>query len=352
MNRSWTSRAFTLIELLVVIAIIALLVSLLLPSIAGARETARTTVCSANLHQLGVASLAYANDQKGYFCSGNFDNRVASFTGQPRTNFSSGHPEYAFNRMGWVADQVNGGYGKPGAALCPSSICRSSENLTVARTGLGSGFSVEVDGTSATTLDSTGVQKLISEGYNTNYCQSWYMASTSMTSPYVGVATDPKRHVFVRGPLQDSQILGSASPDKVPFFGDSTQQIGGGENQLDPDTVLMPDGQTTPGAKALTDGPRQGIIPGFTGPVWGRQDYTDFGPSHGKGGFKLNPFGNDRVYGNIGFADGHVTLFVDKNRDGWFGQTQAIIQGINTVRYDDLEPKVFGGWLNQSGLPF
>lgn len=58
-------KAFTLIELLVVIAIIALLVSILLPSLNKAKDLANQVVCGSNQHSIGIALLMYANDYDG-----------------------------------------------------------------------------------------------------------------------------------------------------------------------------------------------------------------------------------------------------------------------------------------------
>lgn len=78
--------AFTLVELLVVIAIIAILVSLLLPALVGAKEKARRVACNNHLRQFIFATHLYGDDNTQQLPSGAAERQQVAYTPVIRTN--------------------------------------------------------------------------------------------------------------------------------------------------------------------------------------------------------------------------------------------------------------------------
>lgn len=124
---------FTLIELLVVIAIIAILVGILLPSLAGAREAGRAVVCNAHIRAFALGLSAYGLDNRGFIPGPNTTGIDVVWNGYRES------PETPTQNWDWMSPLVGQDMGFPINRLekfericmtdlrCPSNTTRYTE---------------------------------------------------------------------------------------------------------------------------------------------------------------------------------------------------------------------------------
>lgn len=109
-------RFFTLIELLVVISIITILMSILLPSLSKARETAKRLSCLSNLKQIGAAQFVYVDSYDGGFTPGFY-------------NYGVNYAYPSILKESGITDS------KSNIFLCPSEVSRTWDTTLQCFTG-------------------------------------------------------------------------------------------------------------------------------------------------------------------------------------------------------------------------
>lgn len=231
-NGKRQAAGFTLVELLVVIAIIGILVSLLIPAAARAREAARTAQCSSNLRQFGVGLFLFADrDPQERLCTGSWD--------QGRDG--------CMDTYGWVADLVNIGAARPAEMLCPSNPLRGPEKFNDL-IGLIGSVEAAKDGVPDTARLTEGACKtlatltagsadradfvarnFVDKGYNANYSAGWFLIRSAIkytkdsTNALVSSDTGAFKGLGgTNGPLK-LRLLEAARPasSSIGFLGDA-----------------------------------------------------------------------------------------------------------------------------------
>lgn len=194
-----TSRrtsAFTLVELLVVIGIIALLISILLPSLNRARAAANTVKCASNLRQITQAFIQYNVDSKG--------RGMARPVFTPPVSDGGGYVMYVLSVNGYLDLQNN-----PQIQLCPDG---QEPGIPGTQFGVGPETSVRIGAVRQKWFRNYDA-RLVSEG---SYCYNgWLAYSNNQSGSGTNLQINTGRFGLFFGNI--SRVRSGA---EVPFIGD------------------------------------------------------------------------------------------------------------------------------------
>lgn len=307
------ASGFTLVELLVVIGIIALLVSILLPALNGARKAARTIKCAAALHEVAHAYDLYAVDNGGWWPPAKLQPAVS----YALDNSSVDNVTYLSGMSGAVSVNPKGGWNLDFACYWYNFI---SKYLT--RYHIGTGAS-KIDGkfSDATASLLWGCPEwLDNQGYyyfnsNTAEDQTGYGAvifpkteandvDTNDTSIVIGWGGKSQTGSFFRKTAYNHAAERALVMDSVYWQVWSTPAMKGDGLTMEMTTNSAGDAYLPSNDMTLADLFRHGKYP----PISGANRRT--GASAG-----YSPVGGKVSY-NILYCDGHVVTSTDK-ADAW-----------------------------------
>lgn len=261
MTNANSRHGFTLVELLVVIGIIALLISILLPSLSAARKQANIVKCASNLRQLATSAINYAVEFKGQFPPN------INAGGWGGSNPTTEQAWYHQDRIGRFLPET--GVTSTGNIVTPVFVCPDSAE------GSTRSYAMNV-------WASSGADQGV---YN--------KSPNARNSPFSTYAANPP----FRGQMWTSATKGSS---ELILFGERHTNINGG--------TFGPVSTATIGFQGDTAGQRflgvpglnlGGLTPGANTEI----DYTRHRTSKDR-----NALWQARGRTNIAFADGHVAL--------------------------------------------
>lgn len=191
-------RGFTLVELLVVIGIIALLISILLPSLSRARESAASVKCLSNLRQITMAFIAYTADSKGRAMS------------RPSPAFSGGgYIMYVLTENGYINLQND-----PQVQFCP--MAQETSQVPGSAYGVGGTVDTVQIGNATRAWRRNFFADLVSEGSYTY--NGWIAYSQGANTSGDQIIAHPNQ--VARGSLFYGNVSRARNSTQLPFIGD------------------------------------------------------------------------------------------------------------------------------------